>query len=256
MAVTVTRGKTHSRFARLLLDGHNVSGDARQLQAVGLTYSEVDISGWLSTLVEIVPGRAALNFGPFQALYNNRAGATGPVNAGSFTALKGNAVKHALLVIGIGESPTIGAPAFAADVTQLGAPVNVSDNAAVLMDGNFNSPEAGDAGWGQMLAVGQSLDDSEDLGSLDNGAQSTGGYLAFLHLAQPVGAIASNDFEIVIEHSTDDSNWSTLHTFAADGSAVTSEKGAGTGTVNRYVRVGVTKSAGTDIVPWIFFKRL
>ena len=44
MAVTVTQGKTHSRFGRILVDGYNISGDVRQLSNVGVSYAETDIS--------------------------------------------------------------------------------------------------------------------------------------------------------------------------------------------------------------------
>lgn len=257
MAVTVTTGKTHSRHCRMLLDGHNVSGDARQIQNVGLSYPPQDNAGWDSDLDVFMHGRPMLAFGPFQALFNQRNGATGPVNAGAFTVLKDIDVAIASLFIGMSEAPTIGCPSFFADVKHFSSPVEVGDNAPLVIGGNFNGAVSGVAGWGQALAVGTSISSTTNNGSLDNGASTSDGWRAALHIAQSVGSMGSNDWEAKLQHSSNDSDWSDLGSpFTLDGSAVAAEIISGSGTVNRYVRAVFTKTAGNDIVPWLTFKRL
>ena len=93
-------------------------------------------------------------------------------------------------------------------------------------------------------------------GSVDNGGETTNGFVAFLHVAQSAGAMGTNNWTIKIEHGTDDAAWADLTTFSADGSAVTAEKQTGTGTVNQYTRAVLTKSAGTDVKAWIHLIRL
>ena len=77
--------------------------------------------------------------------------------------------------------------------------------------------------------------------SADNGASSSDGFIAHLHIL----STSSGDFAFKIRHSADDSAWSDLVTFSADGSAVTAELASGTGTVNRYVAFDATRTAGT-----------
>lgn len=256
MAVTITRGKTHTRFARLLLDGINASGDARSLQNAGEAYNQSEASGWNDGIENYLHGLKMLNFGMFRAIFNSRAAATGPVEPGSYETLGGIDIDFATLVLGIGEAPTIGAPAFSADVLQFSAPLTVAAADPLIIEGDFSGPVDGRSGWGKALSVGTSYSSSTDLGSIDNGASSSDGYLAYLHVTQSAGAMGSNNWSLVIEHSTDDSAWSTLDTFTLDGSAVGAEKVSGAGTVNRYVRLALTKTAGTDIIPWVNFIRL
>jgi len=108
--------------------------------------------------------------------------------------------------------------------------------------------------WGHALAVGTELSASGQGASVDNGAATTGGYIAFLHIPQTTGAIASNTWSFIVEHSSNDSSFSTLATFTADGSAITAERLEGSGTVNRYVRFKYTRTAGTAR-PWVTFIR-
>lgn len=257
MAVTVTQGKTHSRFGRILVDGYNISGDVRQLNSVGVSYAETDFSAWGDNVNVYQQGRGTINFGPLQTLFNNTAAATGPVNPGSYVALNGISIDIATYVIGIGEAPTIGCPAFSADVSHISSPLEVLTADPVLITGNFSGGANPDAGWGQMLAVGTSVSSTTNNGSVDGGASSSDGFIAFLHVVQSAGAMGSNDWAIKLEHSSDDAAWSDLTTaFTLDGSAVGAEKVSASGTVNRYVRATATKTAGTDLIYWLNFIRL
>jgi len=73
--------------------------------------------------------------------------------------------------------------------------------------------------------------------NVDNGAATTNGYSAILHVVSFTGTTAT----IKAQHSTDGSTFSDLATFTA-ATAATSERKTGTGTVNRYLRYNI---AGT-----------
>lgn len=251
MAETVSTGKTHSRYARFLADGYNLSGSARSLGQGGIVHTEAPMSGWSADLNEFGHGRGAVMMGPFQAVFDKDD------EAGSYDALSGNDAAVVSLVLGIGEAPTIGAPAFSADVEQFEDTVTVSDDSPVILNADFSAAVAGEAGWGQMLAIGASISSSTDLGSLDGGASSSDGFIAVLHVVTSEGAMGSNDFTLQLEDSANDSDWANLGSaFSLDGSAIGAEVITGTGTVRQYVRLSITKTAGTDIKCWLNFIRL
>lgn len=74
-----------------------------------------------------------------------------------------------------------------------------------------------------------------DEDSFDGSASSAGGGVAQLH----VTAFSGTDCDIEIQHSANDSSWSTLAAFTSVTGA-TAERVAVTGTVNRYLRASVT----------------
>lgn len=257
MAVTVTTGKSNTKYARLLVAGGNLSGDARTLGNVGMAYAEDDVTGW-EDIMNFLPGQATLNFGPVQAVFNNNAAATGPVEPGTHTILASSGASIATAVIGIREAPTIGAPAFSAHLQQLSYTSNIAAG-ALLIDANFTNTVGNSFtayGWGQILANGTSTSSTTSFGSLDNGASSANGAYVVLHVTQSAGAMGSNDWAIVVEDSANDSSWATLHTFTADGSSATAEWGSVAGTIDQYTRVTITKTAGTDLVAWVNLIRL
>lgn len=261
MAVTVARGKTHSRFARILVGGANLSGDARTLGGVGLTYAQADVTAWADGITTFLMGIPDAQLGPFSALFSNLAAGTGPVEPGTHTVLASTGSPIVTAVLGMGAAPTIGAPAFSLYTTQLSYTVAPAVGDALAIEANFSASSGNmeaRPGWGQVLAVGASISSTSSLGSLDNGAATSNGAIGVLHLTTSAGAMGSNDWEIKIESSTNDSDWNDLIIFDADGSAVAAEwdDTSATGTIPRYTRVTATKTAGTDIVIWVNLIRL
>jgi hypothetical protein len=72
-------------------------------------------------------------------------------------------------------------------------------------------------------------------GSVDNGAQTTNGWVAHLHVT---GYDSLDDAAFIIEDSANNSTWSTIGTFATV-TAVGSERLEVAGTIRRYVRYSV-----------------
>lgn len=93
--------------------------------------------------------------------------------------------------------------------------------------------------WGVALTAGLRTDTVATAGSaVDNGAATTFGAQAYLHTT----ALTGTSVDVKIEHSTDNSTWSTLLDFGSIA-AVGAQRATVAGTVNRYVRA--TTGAGT-----------
>lgn len=258
MAVTPNTGKTHTRYLRLLANGYDLSGDMRAVSSFGIQYDQADATGWSDGTSQWLAGRGSAMLDGFNAVFNNTATATGPVAAGSHTVVSAGGSFYTTMFIGIRAAPAIGNPTYSAVFEQGGYTVNGGGNDPVMLSASFfgSAVLASSIGvWGVCLAPGTALGSTTTNDSVDNGASSTGGYVAFLHIPQTTGAIGSNTWAFVIEHSTDDSSFATLATFTADGSAITAERLEATGTVNRYVRLVATRTAGTAR-PWVSFIRL
>lgn len=108
---------------------------------------------------------------------------------------------------------------------------------------------------GVILADGTSLSASQSLASVDNTVLTSIGWNANIHIVANTRSTAST---IKIQHSTDNSTWVDLVTFSTvNANTITNEyQEALTGTVNRYVKVVITLTAGTgSISPIISFSR-
>jgi hypothetical protein len=82
--------------------------------------------------------------------------------------------------------------------------------------------------------------------AVDNSASSANGGVGQLHVTANT---RSANVVVKIQHSTDNSTWVDLITFTTVATTVTtSERSAVTGTVNRYLRVQYTLSAGTGAI--------
>lgn len=259
MAVTVTTGKTHVKHVRVLAGGVNISGDMRTISPIGITYEPVVSNGFGSDIISHTHGLATLNGGQVETLYNGAAAANG-VDLGSHGALSSQDDIIMTTVLGIGEAPTIGAPAFSAKVSQFEYAIAAQSNDMVVSSASFAARQAHNgtpqAVWGQMLAVGQSASATTEFDSLDGGAASTG-CIAVLHITQSEGSMAANNWQVRLQDSPDDSTWNTLLDFTDDQASATAAVWvSSTVPVDRYVRAIVTKSSGTDIVAWINFVRL
>lgn len=255
MAVTIPQGKTHSRYCRFLLNGYNISGDMRSVSC-GVTNEQADLTGWPDDLRQFMNDRAMVNVDNLSVLFSNAAQGVGPVDQGSHTALSGLGSWHIGIFMGI-RAVAIGCPFFSASLQQGSYYADVTA-APVMANGSFYGDATVDNDkyvWGQALAVGAELTATGALGSVDNGASSANGYILYGFFTQTTAAIGDNDWSFVVQHSTNDSDWSTLATFTADGSSVTAERLTGSGTVNRYTRLLPTRTAGTAR-PWINLIRL
>ena len=73
--------------------------------------------------------------------------------------------------------------------------------------------------------------------SVDNAAATSNGFVAHIHVTASAGTTPT--MTALVQHSTNNSTWTTLGTFTAV-TGTTSQRIAGTGTVNRYARISYT----------------
>lgn len=255
MAANPATGKTASRHLRFLANGYDLSGDMRALNGFGVTAEETDATGWADDIKQYLSGAGDVTAG-ITALWSDTVTDTGPVAAGTHEVLNAADTTYVSVFVGIRSAPAIG-NASGGGVFEQSAYTVSADMGPLMVDASYRTSGAlAQSGtlWGVALATGTALTATGNGVSVDGLASSTGGWIAIIHLPQTTGAMASNDWAFKIEHSTDDSSFATLTTFTADGSAITAERKEGTGTVNRYVRLVSTRTAGTAR-PWVTFIR-
>lgn len=247
MAATPNTGKTHPRYGRMYVGGYDLSGDMRSVSAIGVQMGEADATGWSDGSKQYLAGFGTIMLDGFTALFNNTPTAIGPVNAGSHVVLGGMGSQYVSWVQGIRAAPEIGSPTFSAAFEQGGYTSNAAIADVLTIEAAFFNSGVLPSSlyvWGTALAVGAEISSTTNYQSVDNGALSSNGYIAFLHLLQTSTAMASNNWSFKIEHGTNDSTWATLGTFSGNGSSITAVRMEGTGTVNRYTRFVGTRTAG------------
>jgi hypothetical protein len=249
--------KTTSRWTRVLFGGANLSGDSRSIGNVGVQYDTAEAYGFDATLKERLMGQGDAMFGPYQALFNDKLAATGPIQPGSHITLNAVGQPIASAFFGLGAAPAIGTPAYSMETQQTSYTVAATLSDAVVVNADFTTRgnAATAAAWGIAAAVGAAFSSTSNLTSIDGAAQSTAGATAVLHITQSAGAMAGNDWEIKIQDSANNSTFADIGAFTADGSAATAETLVIAGTIRRYVRAVATKTDGNDIIFWINFIR-
>lgn len=95
---------------------------------------------------------------------------------------------------------------------------------------------------GKNLVAHEAISTNTTGAAVDNAAGTTNGGVAHLHVTAASGT--SPTLNAVVEHSTNNSSWSTLATFT-QATGATSQRVAVTGTVHRYLRAKSTL-AGTN----------
>jgi len=240
MAATPSGKDKVERYARIYVGGYDLSGDARTFSSLDNNFGEVDFTGWSESVRNYLSnGHRIVGIRGFQALVNDTSGR-------AFDQLKSaeNSSQVSLL-FGGGGAPAPGDPAYVLPSVQMSDTANFDSGAGMItadfipeasqMSANYDNP------MGVVLADSTSISATTNYTSSDFGAQTTAGWSANLH----VTATSLGNFAIVIEDSADDSVWATLGTFTSTAGSVESEFLSGSGTVDRYVRITATRTAGT-----------
>ncbi len=229
---------------QLYVGGNDLSGDTGSVGAVGGGASALDVTGINKSAFERIGGKRDGRI-EFSSWFNPAAGQAHPV----LSALPTTDVLVSYL-----HGTTLGGPAASVLGKQVGYdPTRGGDGAltiAVQAVANGSGLE-----WGRTLTAGKRTDSGATNGAtLDFGAtigQTLFGAQAYLH----VFAFTGTDATIVIQDSTSDFSAVTLLTFtevATLGGANKAERietASRTETVDRYVRVATTTSAGfSDLV--------
>lgn len=235
------------RFARMYVDAYNISGDSRTFGSLGVGYGEVDLTGWDNTIRQLLTDKqleAAIS--DYQALIND----TDP--GGSFTQLKNpTAGREVSILFGGNAEPEFGDPAYLLASAQMSSNTNFDSKAGVI-SATFRADTVDNNEWpiGHVIHPETSIAITTTGDPLDNGEATALGWHAIIHII----ASDAGTWVLEVQHSTDDISYSTLGTFVLDGSVIGSEHIGGTGTVNQYVAVELTRTSGT-ITPVVTFAR-
>jgi hypothetical protein len=235
------------RWLRVFINGYDLSGDARSIGTLMNAFGEVEMTG-LSHSVKYFAADKVRQAGitDFKTLLNDAA-------AGAYTQLKNNSLSIEISALfGAAPEPDFGDPAYLLYSAQLMHQLGW-EGAAASVGANFMPQHDTGNPIGVVLHPNTSLSDTTEGTEHDNGASSSNGWHANLHIT----ASDAGDWEFKIEHSAT-GLWAgeeaTLGTFTADGSAIGSEHLTGTGTVNQYTRFVATRTSGT-VTPICTFAR-
>ena len=235
-------GKNKSlRWTRVLVGGYDISGDARTFNTLLNNWDEADLTGISNAVRNGLPGSARRTGAQgLQALLNDTA------SSGAHAILKSaNHSDRLSVLFGGGAEPAAGDAAYLLRSIQLSDPRGFDALAAVLTADFFPDASQFDASaedpLGLVLHPATSLAATTNGASIDNGAATTKGAHANLHVLASSGGTCA----FTVEHSVNGIAWATLLTFTINGSAITSEAQAASGTVNQYTRFVATRTSGT-----------
>lgn len=130
---------------------------------------------------------------------------------------------------------------------------NITSSASELVGVNVSIQSDGGIDWGVVIGAELAVTTDQNSTGIDNGALTSNGGVAHLHISAFSGL--TNDV-ILLEHSTNNSVWATLGTFATV-TAVGSERlviAPGT-TVNRYLRINDNVTGTGSVTRTVAFAR-
>lgn len=228
MAASPSTGNTHPRHFRMLMDGIDLSGDARNVGSFGLTFPEVDVSGWSDGVLNYLLGTPSIFVEGWQAVFNNTA------NTGSHVELSAEEEYIVSLLMGIRGIPEYGSPAFAAPLSQSSYTVEGTDPllASISLNGAGVAETLPDRVWGLVVYPSTSISATTTGTSVDFGAAQANGAHLFLHVTVADGG---GTWTLKVRDSSNDSTFADYTTFTADGQTVLAEINVETSSMDRYV---------------------
>lgn len=212
---------------QVLVGGFELTGDSNRL-VISDNYAMHDVSSFGDAVHNFIAGQR--NAGLEHAGYVNAAvGRTHPV-------LRGAEVQGVMSIyLGQNTAPVVGDPAYMLNAIQGKYGAMPETNRSIPFNAKFAS-RGGLSGWGVALTPPVSFTNSTDGAGVDNGAATTLGGAAYLHILQ---AVATDTYAITVQGATDSgftAGLVTLATFTLNGSALGSERIAITGSIPRYTR--------------------
>ena len=231
------------RYMEIYVGGYDLSGDARTFGSLDNGFAEVDFTGWNEPVRNFVAdGYRQVGVRGFQALMNDVTGRA------SDRLRNADQASRLALLFGGGAAPAIGDISYHLPSVQTNAPHAMDAGRGVLtadflpdteqLNANFDNP------LGVVLHPATSLSATTNGASVNNLASSANGCSAILH-----NLVAAGIWAFKVQHSINNSDWSDLITFSANGGSITSEAGFASGTINQYTRFVSTKTSGADVTP-------
>ena len=247
-------GRTVSRWARLYIDGYDMSGYARSLSPLVWTFDEADLTALSDSVKGYLPARVNLGIGTVNANLDNTA------TSGSHVVLSTSGVPRTVMIaIGDRAEPAAGVPVYAGKFQQASYQAN-EDGGAMAVSIAFDDYDAStrlnyEIPWGVLLHAKSAETEANTGTGVDNGAATAaGGYLIYQVFAGDGTATIS------IDDSANNSDWAALSgatTGAIDCSAVAAgivQLGT-TATVRQYLRWQIALDTATTVTFALAFVR-
>lgn len=215
--------RSHGKQTRVLVNAAHLSGSITGWRFEHRRNLSADVTVLTSTGDQFMPGQISGGLG-ISGVWDSTAGdITAVVDTAAATA-------GGLLTTMFPETPAVGSFAFIGEGNVSGRdyPGAVKDAIRVALEA---TPNDGVDMARTLHVLGARTTDGNET-SVDNAASSAGGGVASAHVTAYSGLTS---IVLKVQHSTDNSAWSDLITFAT-ATAVTWERKTVTGTVNRYVR--------------------
>lgn len=254
----VTKGRLTGLNQRLYFDGFDASGDVGSVDTCDITRGQFDRTAIINSAMRRLLLLADLNFA-YTAFYNpGVAGGSAPFgpDEGIHRHLSNlpTTPRYGQWLL---EGPYLGAAVLQYAAKQVTGPSYRRQQSGAMTAGvGFANSEGYATEFGVMLTDGgkQTFASAGNGTSLDNGASSPAGLAAVINHFS-VTSVAGVTY--VIQHSTDNSSWSTLLTFTTVPVTATAgygERKTVTGTVNRYLRV-LTSGTFTNAIAAVSVRR-
>ena len=213
---------------QFFIGGRDISGDVGSIARFSTPRGTKDITGIDKSAMERIYTRSDTNL-DWNCFFNDAANQ-------EHVALSGLATTDQNILWMMGT--TRGDPAAMVVAKQLN--YDGSHDTEGFTEFSVNVEGSGVAAeWGITLTAGKETHSSAgSTASIDNGASSSNGAAAMLHIVD----INSGAPTVKVEHSANDSSWSDLIAFTAvsDGAEPATERKTSSGTVNRYLRITTT----------------
>ena len=223
-----------------LVDGYELTGDGNRI-TFNDAYDTYDVTAFSDPAHRFIRGKRKASL--------EHSGYMNADAARSHPVLKGAALEGVISVLlGQNADPAVGDPAYS--LAGLQGQYKTMPKLGEFIPFNARFANRGTlGGWGVALAVPTTFTNDSNGSSVDNGAASSNGGAAYLHILQ---AAASDTYTITVEGSSTGAfsgEESTLATFTLDASSIGSERQAISGSIPRYTRWKAvrTGSAGDTV---------
>jgi hypothetical protein len=203
-------GRTLQRWARVYIDGYDMSGYTRDIGPLGWMYDEVEQLSLLDGVKGALPNHPELSIGTLNGLFDNTA------TSGIHAALSSAGVsRDVLIALGIRANPAAGDPAFMGAFNHNAYQIAPSGNdIALTVPFGKISPAEGmlyEKPWGTLLHANSEATAANTAAGVDDdrraASTSLGGYLVY----QILGVTGTGTVTI----SIDDNTTNTAGTFGA-----------------------------------------
>jgi len=225
---------------QVLVSGYELTGDSNSL-SISDARDQHDVTSFGDAVHNFINGQRLINI--------DHMGYLNPDTARSHPALKANSIEGVISVLlGQNTAPVVGDPMYSLQSLQSEYKASPEVNKVIPFSAKFGN-KGNVGGWGAALAVPVTFTNSTNGSAVNNGAATSNGGAAFLHILTAAG---SDTYTIKVQGSATGAfggEQSDLATFTLDASALDSERVAIAGSIPQYTRWTATRtgSAGDTV---------